>query len=172
MKIAVTGTHRAGKTTLAEKLQASLNGYFYQQEPYFELEEKGYIFSETPGFDDFYAQLTYSVKQLLVKEPNIIFDRCPLDFLAYIQAVSGPEAAQQLYPEIQYAMESIDLLVFVPVENPDLISCSEHDFPELREGVNELLHTWVTDLDMAVIQVTGTAAEREDQVIRGILNAK
>jgi predicted ATPase len=168
MKIAITGTHRVGKTTLAEKLQMSLDNYVYQQEPYFELEEIGHPFSDTPGFDDFSVQLTYSIKQLSIKESNIIFDRCPLDLLAYIHAIGDPEAAEQLYPKVETAMAAIDLLVFVPVENPDLITCPDHELPVLREEVNELLHAWVMDLDIAVVQVTGTIAERVDQVIRSI----
>lgn len=48
MKLAVTGAHRAGKTTLVEKLQESHPDYKYYPEPYYALEETGYIFSEIP----------------------------------------------------------------------------------------------------------------------------
>ena len=44
MKIALTGAHCVGKTTLAEKLQASLRDYLFIPEPYVELEERGYDF--------------------------------------------------------------------------------------------------------------------------------
>jgi len=60
MKIAITGAHRVGKTTLAEKLHENLANYDFRMEPYYELEESGYEFSEIPDIDDFIKQLEYS----------------------------------------------------------------------------------------------------------------
>jgi hypothetical protein len=39
MKIAVTGAHRTGKTSLVDKLQESLPEYVSKAEPYHELDE-------------------------------------------------------------------------------------------------------------------------------------
>lgn len=166
MKIALTGAHRVGKTTLAEQLQESLPQYVFRQEPYAELEENGYFFSETPHLDDFLAQLEHSITQLSTDERDVIFDRCPLDLLAYIHAVAGPDAANRLYYRVEAAMAAIDLLVFVPVEQPDPIGCPESGFPVLREDVNELLQEWIGAIDSETICVTGTLAEREAQVLR------
>ena len=63
MKIAIAGAHRVGKTTLAEKLLGYFSDYELRPEPYYELEEMGHIFSETPTTDDFMEQLEYSIKQ-------------------------------------------------------------------------------------------------------------
>ena len=64
MRIAIAGAHRVGKTTLAEKLQEHLPGYTLNTEPYYELEESGYIFSERPDMDDFIKQFEFSIKQI------------------------------------------------------------------------------------------------------------
>lgn len=166
MRIAITGSHSVGKTTLAERLQQTLgNHYVYLQEPYYELEEKGYLFSATPDADDFVAQLKYSLKLLATEEENAIFDRCPVDLLAYIQALD-PALVARLYDSVEEAMATIDLLVYVSIERPDRIECAVHEFPELRESVNEILNEWITDFDLPILEVTGTLAEREKKVLQ------
>jgi len=57
MKIAVTGSHRTGKTTLVEKLLEALPEYTCKAEAYYELEETGHIFSEIPVLEDYILQL-------------------------------------------------------------------------------------------------------------------
>ncbi|MDP4209687.1 MAG: AAA family ATPase [Bacteroidota bacterium] len=169
MKIAIIGAHRVGKTTLAEKLQESLPDYDYRPEPYYDLEETGYVFSEIPNVDDYLEQLEYSFEQILKSGNNVIFDRCPIDILAYIQAMNDSENIQTLYHNVQNVITEIDLLVFVPIENPDLISCPESELPELRSDVNDILNEWVWDFGIETIEVRGTLLSRRDQVLNKIL---
>jgi len=165
MKIAITGAHRVGKTTLAEKLQEYLTDYELRIEPYFELEELGYLFSELPDVDDFIEQLEYSIKQITTSGNNVIFDRCPIDFLAYIQSIDESGNIQSIFNKVESVMSKIDLLVYVPVEEPDLISCRESEFPELRVKVNEILNDWVWDFGIETLEVKGTLLNRKDQVL-------
>ncbi|MNX89466.1 hypothetical protein D3C86_1214810 [compost metagenome] len=65
-------------------------------------------------------------------------------------------------------MTEIDLLVFVPVENPDVIITNEPEFPELRAKVDDLLHEWIDDFDIETIRVSGTLRQREEQLLRRI----
>ncbi|MNE20609.1 hypothetical protein D3C87_32700 [compost metagenome] len=171
MKIALTGAHRVGKTTLAEKLHVFLSDYILVQEPYVELEEKDYSFSETPELEDFSAQLEYAIERIGMDEPDVIFDRCPLDLLAYIFVIGGAKASQHFYTKVMEAMTEIDLLVFVPIENPDRIGCPESEFPQLRKQVNELLEEWINDFDLEIVQINGDLSERENQILRTISNA-
>jgi len=168
MKIALTGAHRVGKTTLAEKLQESLAGYELLKEPYYELEELGFACSEIPDTDDFIAQLEHSIKQIPIDTDNVIFDRCPIDFLAYIHALDGSGNIQSLYSKVESIMSDVDLLVFVPIEEPDLISCSESDLPELRYQVNEILNDWIRDFGVETLEVKGNLLSRTDQVLHKI----
>lgn len=169
MKIAITGAHRVGKTTLAEKLLESLPDYEYRPEPYHELEESGYIFSEIPTMEDYIEQLEYSIVQLSKSGDNVIFDRCPIDLLAYIQTVNQSEDIKSLYHKVKSVIKEIDLLVFIPIEEPDLIVCPESELPELRVQVNELLHEWIWDFGVETIEVKGTLLARRDQIINKIL---
>ncbi|MNV12873.1 hypothetical protein D3C71_1034940 [compost metagenome] len=168
MKIALTGAHRVGKTTLAEKIQTFLPDYIFVQEPYVELEEKGYSFSETPELEDFSTQLEYAIEKICMDEPDVIFDRCPLDLLAYIFVIGGAKASQHFYTKVMEAMTEIDLLVFVPIENQDLIACPESEFPQLRKQVNQLLEEWIDGFDIETIVVRGTLTERTIQTLETI----
>jgi len=116
MKIAITGAHRVGKTTLAEKLQEYLVDYELRMEPYHELTELGYEFSEQPNVSDFLEQLDYSITQISTSDRNVIFDRCPIDFLAYIQAIDGSGNIQSIFNKVESIISELDLLVFVPIE--------------------------------------------------------
>lgn len=170
MKIAFTGAHCVGKTTLAEKLYESLPGSVFVPEPYEELQEQGYIFSETPNLEDLSLQLQHALKQIEMDELDVLFDRSPIDLLAYIHVIGGAEASRSFYLQVKEAMDEIDLLVFVPVENPDRIDCPESEFPKLRTQVNDLLEEWIDAFDLETITVKGTLAQRERQVIETILN--
>lgn len=168
MRIAITGAHKVGKTTLAEDLLEHLPGYTLDKEPYYELEESGYIFSEIPDADDFIKQFEYSVQQIRQNGANAIFDRCPIDILAYIHAIDPNRNIESLFETAQSILSTIDLLVFVPIESPDLISGQQSDLPKLRYKVNDILDNWIWDLDIDVIEVSGTVSNRRDQLLKKI----
>lgn len=171
MKIAITGAHRVGKTTLAEKLQEYLTDYELRIEPYYELDELGYLFSDIPDIDDFNKQFEYSIKQISMSGDNVIFDRCPIDFLAYIQAIDDSKNIKSVFNIVKSIISKIDLLVIVPIEEPDLITCQESDLPELRDKVNEILLEWIRDFGVNTIEVKGTLSNRKDQVLGKISQA-
>lgn len=168
MKIAIAGAHRVGKTTLAEELIKHLPGYVLKKEPYHELEESGYDFSEIPEADDFIAQFEYAVEQISEDDDKVIFDRCPVDLLAYIHAIDRSRNIQSLFATAQEIIEEIDLLVFVPIEEPDVISYEKSDFPKLRNKVNDILNEWIWDFDIETIEVHGTLANRRNQILNKI----
>ncbi len=170
MKIAVIGAHKVGKTTLTEELLEYLPGYTLNIEPYYVLEESGYIFSEIPDVDDFIKQFDCSLKQISKSGDNVIFDRCPIDILAYIHAIDETRNIERLFETAQAMMATIDLLVLVPIEDTDLISCQKSDLLKLRYRVNDILNDWIWDLDIKTIEVNGTLANRRDQIINEMVN--
>ena len=64
MRIAVSGTHRAGKSTLVEDLAARLRGYRIVDEPYHLLEEEGFELGDPPSMEDWLAQLRRSLEEI------------------------------------------------------------------------------------------------------------
>ncbi|MEJ2880536.1 ATP/GTP-binding protein [Pedobacter sp. GR22-6] len=168
MRIAIVGAHNVGKTTLAELLSDSLPGYTLTMEPYHELTESGYEFSEMPDAVDFVMQFEHALKQIATLEKDVIFDRCPFDILAYVHAVDPTRDLQNYFREMQRVIAELDLIVFVPIEDPDLIPWQKSNFPKLRLRVDDILKEWIADFDIEVIEVSGTTLQRKDQVLRGM----
>lgn len=169
MRIAILGAHLVGKTTLAEKLQESFPNYELYLEPYFEMQEMGFVFSEIPTSDDYMAQLDYSLKQILRSNKNAIFDRCPIDLLAYALVVDDSVNFQSVFNKIQDAINKIDVFVFVPIEDRDRISCPNSQLPELRNEVNNMIVELINDFDLEVIQVKGNVSDRLNQIQKRVL---
>lgn len=84
MRIAYTGAQKVGKTTLAEEITADFSGHQLRSEPYLQLEEEGYPFADIPHPEDYIMQFYDALEQIGNSDVDVIFDRCPLDILAYI----------------------------------------------------------------------------------------
>ena len=171
MRIAVSGAHRTGKTTLIEELSRVLPAYAVVDEPYYLLEDEGHEFPEMPSLEDFELQLERSIECILESGENQLFDRCPADILAYLvshQDADGFDVDHWL-PRVRRAMQRLDVIVFVPVEDPDRISVSEPEEDELRQRVDEELRDIVLEdrwsFGVEAMEVRGTARERARQVL-------
>ncbi|MCI0661500.1 MAG: ATP-binding protein [Acidobacteria bacterium] len=171
MMIAVSGTHCTGKTTLVEVLQRALPTYDAVDEPYYLLEEEGHEFTDIPSLEDFELQLDRSIKCITDSERDSIFDRCPADLLAYLFTHRESEAfdIDLWLPRIRRAMDRLDLIVFIPVEDPDRMIGAESEYGDLRRRVDEELREVLLDdrygLGVDVLEVTGTISERVHQVL-------
>lgn len=165
MKLAICGTHFVGKTTLAEDLQEHLPGYELVMEPYYELEASGYDFSEIPDMDDFINQFHHSVNRISTSGNNVIFDRCPIDILAYMHAMDRDNNIQGLFQTAQEIMEQIDMLIFVPIEKIDFPPNEGAYLTKLRYAVQDILEDWVGDFNVKTIEVKGNVEARREQVL-------
>src|SRR5262245_14398118 len=91
MRIAVSGAHGGGKSTLVADLAAQLPTYEVLQEPYYALLEQGVAFPDlrTPETsEDFELQLERSIKMLVTHSgSDVLFDRCPADYFAYLASL-------------------------------------------------------------------------------------
>ena len=170
MRIAVSGSHRVGKTTLVEALADALPGHESVPEPYHLLEEEGHAFPETPSIDDFEMQLERSLEAVRESGPDVVFDRCPLDFLGYLATHrdAGAFRPEDWLGRIEESVAALDAVVFVPIEEPDRIAVSPSEAP-LRAEVDEALrHTVVDDaygLGAPVVVVSGPLEERVRQAL-------
>lgn len=173
MRIAISGSHRVGKTTLAEALANVLPRYVLVPEPYYLLEEDGYEFAEIPSIEDFELQLARSLQCVRESGTNAIFDRCPLDILSYLIAHREADTFHlaNWMPQVQDCIAKLDLIVFAPIEQPDRVVVPRAQ-ATLRAKVDALLRdTIVYDaygLKVDVITVTGTPEARLQQVVAHI----
>jgi len=169
MRIVLFGAHKVGKTALAEELLENLPNYTLEIEPYYQLESAGYVFSENPIVEDFIEQYDYAIDLLVNSRKNVIFDRCPIDLLAYIQVLDPKGNIQLPYEQTLSLLPEIDLFVFVPIEEDDIIPAHLIELPKLRRKVNDLLGDWIDDFGIEAIVVNGPLSNRRDQVLARIL---
>jgi hypothetical protein len=175
MRIAISGTHRTGKSTLAVDLAAVLRDHGLVGEPYHDMVEDGYPFCHPPSFEDFEAQLEHSIASLGGGEPDVIFDRCPVDLVGYLLTHDDGERfdAEAWLPKVRAAVRTLDLVVFVAIEAVDRIVLQSSDDDERsREKVDEeLRRLWMDDpfgLAVEVLEVEGPAHRRLEAVIERI----
>jgi hypothetical protein len=173
MRIAITGTHGVGKTTLIGDAIAALPGYEAVPEPYWLLSDEGMAFADGAGIGDLEQQLARSCTLLLERAtgPDLVFDRCPLDFLAYLDVVSAAEGFEwlpggRLLGRIEKAVASLDRVVFVPLRQPDEIAVAIEQ-PKLRRRVDARLRAMLREDDLGllaggpgVVEIFGTPARR------------
>jgi len=170
MRIAISGTHRVGKSSLIEALAARLPGYRVVEEPYAVLEEEGYEFSDPPTSEDFEVQLRRSIEMVGDAPRDALVDRCPLDFVAYLRALDDEYEVD--VEALRDAMEAFDLVVVVSIESPDRIVVSASEDRTLRRDVDGQMRAILLDdaLDIGVeaFEVTGGLDARVEQVHRAM----
>jgi hypothetical protein len=170
MRIAISGSHLVGKTTLAEALASALPRYEFVAEPYRLLEEDGHVFAESPSLEDFELQLERSFQCIRDSGPDVVFDRCPLDLLGYLLTHHDADAFDLAawLPRVREHMARIDVVVFVPIEDPDRVPVPRWE-ERLRGEVDTILREIVVDdaygLELDVIEVTGPPAARLRDVV-------
>ena len=173
MCIAVTGTHGSGKTTLIDDFIAAYPGYEHEQEPYWALAQQGTPFADGATSADLEEQLDQSCAIILASaaSPDIVYDRCPLDFIAYLEVVAAQEGFEwapsgKLLGRIEKALGSLGLVIFLPLSRPDEIGVAI-EFPRLRSQVDARMKAIILDDELGlleggpkVLELRGTRAER------------
>jgi predicted ATPase len=174
MRIAVSGTHFSGKSTLVEALSDALPEYTIVEEPYYLLLEEGYEFAELPSLEDFELQLERSIELLGENSPNVIFDRSPADILGYLLSHIDAEAfdLEKRLPRVQAAIRKLDLVVFLPIEEPDRVVLPLSQDAAYRQRVDEKLKEIFLensfDLEVDVLEITGSPKARVERVLAHI----
>jgi hypothetical protein len=145
MRIAVSGTHFIGKSTFIEDFIQAHPEYKSEIEPYYKLQdEKTMELSLEPSLDSLLEQLDYSIEQIngLANEQNIIFDRCPVDFIAYAMCIADQDdiditdtEVSERFSEVKEALNHLDLIVFVPINKENSIEYTEEN-PAYRKAAD------------------------------------
>jgi hypothetical protein len=174
MRVGVSGAHGTGKTTLVQELCVHLPGHVPVDEPYFLLEDEGYEFGFPPSPDDYRAQLRCSLRLLRSAAPGVVFDRTPLDFLAYLAAL-GASVEDEADPSVlRSALACLDVLIVTPITPETERVLPRPDLPQLRETMNaalldllssDPLEAWG---DVPVIELSGPLDRRLQAVLPAV----
>jgi hypothetical protein len=173
MRVGISGTHGTGKTTLAWALCAHLPGHVVADEPYYLLEEEGYEFGFPPSPEDYRALLARSLRSLISPPllPGVVFDRTPLDYLAYMGATGANPSDEADGAALRPAFASLDLLVITLITAETEQVLPDAEMPKLRSQMNDTLLELVYDDplnawdDIPVLELTGPLDGRLDAVL-------
>jgi len=152
MRIAVSGTHGVGKSTLIDEFLRRHPEFAHEPEPYTAMvEDFCEEFSAEPSVEDFCRQLEFNMDRLSQHAPgeDVIYERCPVDFLAYIHALDGKTAEALLEP-LKEAMQHLDLIVYLPLDE----STGDDEFPKLQRAVDHRLSAIFRDDEFGIISST------------------
>lgn len=176
MRVGISGTHGTGKTTLAGALCAHLPGHVMADEPYYLLEEEGHEFGFPPSLEDYRALLARSLRSLGSPPllPGVVFDRTPLDYLAYLAATGADPSDEASAAALRPAFAGLDLLVITLItpETEQVLPAAE--MPRLRSQMNDALLELVYDdplnawEDIPVLELTGPLDGRLDAVLAAL----
>ncbi len=171
VRIAFSGSHRVGKSTLVQEVAGALPQYACVEEPYYLLEEDGYEFGWPPSGEDFEVQLDRSVAETETAAEHVLFDRCPADLLAYLLVLGHDIRAA--VERSRCALHLLDLVVFIPIEAPDRIAVSSPDDRAQRRAVDRALERLLVDDELVddVLVVQGDVTARVAQAMARIHEA-
>jgi len=150
MRIAVSGTHGVGKSTLIDEFMRRHTEFVHEPEPYTVMvEDLGEEFSAEPCVEDFRRQLEFNIERLSQHAPgeNVIYERCPVDFLAYIHALD-PQTAEALVEPVEEAMQYLDLIMYLPLDG------TGEEFPKLRRAVDRRLSSIFRNDEFGIMSST------------------
>lgn len=109
------------------------------------LEDQGYEFDHPPSQRDYMMQFKTSLGLFRRPTQKIIFDRTPLDFVAYLRASSVELDPDTDVDALRSALTSLDLLVVMPITTDTERLLPPPDFAELRKTMNDALLDLVYD---------------------------
>ena len=166
MRIAVSGTHHTGKSTLIDEFLRVHPDFTHEPEPYAVMvEDFGEEFSSEPCVEDFNRQLQFNIERLRQHAPEerVIYERCPLDFLAYVDALDS-NSVEELLDASSEAMQQLDLIVYLPLDAVWLDS----EMPKLQKAVDRRLSAifredafgLLSACHARIIEASGSTAQR------------
>jgi hypothetical protein len=164
VRIAVSGSHSTGKSTLIAAFLARRPRYRHEPEA-FELlaDDVELTPSEGPTAEGLQALLEHTMSALAFHESGalVVFERSPVDYLAYASAsLSWPEGCaagflQTFIPQVRRSLRGLDLIAFVPVSSAGPESRIGED-PGFRQRVDEALRRALVDDDHGLFEDQGS----------------
>lgn len=166
MRVAVSGSHGTGKSTLIAAFLARHPAVVHEPEAFESLaDDIDLTPTEGPTPDGLHALLEHSISAVSLHPPGacVLFERSPVDYLAYAAASrrSWPRGSIASFlsasiPRVRDAVRNLDLIVFLPVASQGLES-RKGENPRFRRRVDEALRRALVDDDYALLGESSSA---------------
>jgi AAA domain len=174
MRVAVSGTHGIGKSTLIDAFVRRHDDYVAEPEAYEALQDVyGEAFAAEPSAEEFFRQLEYHVERLREYRAGdrVVFERSPADYLAYLLALkdlsrntANAQLTERALEPAREGMAMLDLIVYLPGDGGG----PEMEDPELGRAVDArlegiLIHDELCVFERrrpVVVEAAGTTAQR------------
>ena len=156
MRVAVSGSHSTGKSTLIAAFVSERPRYVYEPEAYEVLaDDIALMSSEGPGPEGLAALLEYTVSALAESRlgASVIFERSPVDYLAYTAASRSIPASERAdfirayVPMVRDSVRDLDLIVLLPVSSKGPIAARPGENARFRKRVDDRLRRALIDDD-------------------------
>lgn len=154
MRIAVSGSHATGKSTLIAAFLAQRPDYQHEPEAFEALADDVELTAgEGPTEEGLRTLLEHTLATVALHPPGarVVFERSPVDYLAYAAASrsSWPRGAlasflAELVPRVRASVRSLDLIAFLPV-SPQGPPGRPGESPRFRRRVDEALRRALLD---------------------------
>ena len=179
MRVAVSGSHATGKSTLIAAFLARRPEYVYEPEAYETLADAiDLTSSEGPTPEALRALLDFTVAEAASRDAgtSVIFERSPVDYLGYAAACrkASPDLAGFLddaIPVVRASVRHLDLIVLLPASADGRPGEDEH----FRRRVDERLRRALIDDDYdlfgshdspRVVELPAGAGRQLDALVR------
>jgi hypothetical protein len=156
MRVAVSGSHRTGKSTLIAAFLAQRPQYAHEPGAYEDLaDDIALLGSEGPDIEGLAALLVHTVSTIGRHGPGaaVIFERSPVDYLAYAAATRSITRAERdefirtYVPIVRAAVCSLDLIALLPATRGGPVASRPNEDERFRQRVDEELRRALIDDD-------------------------
>lgn len=162
MRVAISGSHSTGKSTLIAAFVESFPQYVYEPEAYEVLaDDIALIASEGPDFDGLAALLEYTISVLENHQrgASVIFERSPVDYLAYAAATRSMASSDRAHflrlhvPTVRVSIRNLDMIALLPVSREGRpIAARPGDDEDFRNRVDDELKSALIDDDYDLLE--------------------
>lgn len=174
MKIALSGLHSQGKTTLLNALHEveELASFTRVPSPTRILQSEGFSINESGNEITQTCIMMQHLKNVLQYSSNAIFDRCALDGIAYSNFFNGSivkENLNELFLELfKNTINRYDVIFYIEpelkLEDDNVRSLDENFFNNVKANFENI----ITQYNVDVVRLKGSVQERVDLIKKTI----
>ena len=159
MRIAISGSHSLGKSTVVNDWVAKHPGFTREEEPYRALSLHGpfeILFRHESTKLHNGIQLYYNISRVhryCASSDDVIFDRAPVDYIAYSQYTANQGSTDiddafvaSMIPAVREALDRLDILAFVP-------KLQEWPVEMQADGIRPIDHGYRDEVDAIFKQI-------------------